>query len=120
MRLLLDEMYPASLVMALDEVGVDASTVADFRLTGAPDTEVFAAAQASGRAVLTENVADFTRLAADRVLSGGHHAGLLIALSSRFSRRPAGVRPLAAAVQAVAEQVLDDRVVYLQAPDARE
>lgn len=119
MRLLLDEMYPAALAEALDEVGIDAVTVADLRLTGAPDPDVFAAAIAAGLAVLTENVADFTRLAAEHATSGGHHAGLLIALSSRFSRRRAGLKPLAAAIHAVADENLDDRVVYLQAPSGR-
>lgn len=114
MRLLLDEMYSAALAGTLHEAGIDALTVADLRLTGAPDAGVFAAAQAAGRAVLTENVADFTRPAADYAMSGDHHAGLLIALSSRFSRRPAGVKPLAAAIRAVADERLDDRVVYLQ------
>jgi hypothetical protein len=115
-RLLLDEMYPAALAEALGEIGIDVVTVAELRLTGAPDPEVFAAARAARRAVLTENVADFTRLAAEHVTSGGHHAGLLIALSSRFSRRPAGMKPLAAAIHAVADENLDDRVVYLQPP----
>lgn len=109
-------MYCAALAGALHDAGIDAVTVADLRLPGAPDAEVFAAAQAAGRVVLTENVADFTRLAADYAISGRHHAGLLIALSSRFSRRPAGVQPLAAAIRAVADETLDDRVVYLQPP----
>lgn len=113
---LLDEMYPAALAEALGEIGNDGVTVADLRLTGAPDSEVFAAARAAGRAVLTENIADFTRLAAEHTMSGGHHAGLLIALSSRFSQRPVGVQPLVAAVHAVADENLDDRVVYLQPP----
>lgn len=107
-------MYPPGLATALTQAGVDAVTVADLRLTGAPDAEVFAAAQAAGRAILTENVADLTRIAADQVTRGEHHAGLLIALSSRFSRRPAGVPLLAAAVQAVGDEILDDRVIYLQ------
>ncbi len=119
MRLLLDEMYAAALAGALEEAGIDAVTVADLRLTGAPDSEVFAAAREAERAVLAENVADYTRLAAEIVTSGGHHAGLLIALSSRFSRRPAGVKLLAAAVHAVADENLDDRVVYLQSAHGR-
>lgn len=114
MKLLLDEMYPAALAKALAEAGIDTVTVADLRLAGAPDPDVFAAVRADGRAVLTENVADFTRLAAEHLTSGGHHAGLLIALSSRFSRRPAGLQPLAAAIHAVAGENLDDRVLYVQ------
>ena len=114
MRLLLDEMYPAALADLLGEAGINAVTVADLRLIAVPDLEVFTAARAAGRAVLTENVADFTRLAADHASSGRHHAGLLIALSSRFTRRPAGLQPLAAAIQAIADENVDDRVIYLQ------
>lgn len=113
MRLLLDEMYPAALAQALGAIGIDAAGVTQLRLTGTPDSEVFAVARATGRAVLTENVADFARLAADIVTSGGHHAGLLIALSSRFSRRPGGIPPLAAAIWGVVAENLDDRVIYL-------
>lgn len=118
MKLLLDEMYSAALAGLLGEAGIDAVTVADLHLTGAPDLEVFTAAGVAGRLVVTENVGDFTRVVADHVASGRHHFGVLIALSSRFSRRPGGLKPLAAAIGAVAQEKLDDRVVYLQlAPD---
>lgn len=114
MKLLLDEMYGAKLADALRAVGIEATTVADLRLTGIPDTELFAAALAVEHALLTENVGDFTRLAAEHSAAGGHHNGLLIALSSRFSRRPAGIANLVAAIQAVVHEQLDDRVVYLR------
>ncbi len=119
MRLLLDEMYPLTLAQALGEAGIDAVGVAHLRLTGAPDSEIFAAALSAGRVILTENVADFTRLAADCTTSGGHHAGLVVALSSRFSRRPAGLKPTVAAIRAVAQEDLDDRVVYLESSSGR-
>ncbi len=114
MKLLLDEMYGARLAEALREAGVEATTVTERRLTGTPDADVFAAALAIEHPLLTENVADFTRLAAEHSAAGGHHNGLLIALSSRFSRRPAGTGPLVAAIQAVIDEQLDDRVVYLE------
>ena len=66
--------------------------------------------------LLTETVSDFARLAAEHVTAGGHHPGVLIALSSRFSRRPSGDRPLAAAVVAIADERLQDRLIYLQQP----
>lgn len=113
MKLLLDEIYPAALAAGLQDAGIDATTVGVLGLTARPDAEVFAAAVAGGYAVLTENVKDFTRLAADTVLAGQHHGGLLIALSSRFSRRPAGIPALVAAVQAVEHAELGDRVVFL-------
>ena len=52
-------------------------------------------------------------------VAGGHHAGLLVALSSRFSRRPASLRSLIAAVQAIADEHIEDQVVYLHHTDPR-
>jgi hypothetical protein len=66
---------------------------------------------------LTENVADFARIAADHLSAGRHHPGVLIALSSRFSRRPAGRDALVAAVLTTAEEPLEDRVVFLERAD---
>ena len=117
MKLLVDEMYPGALADGLQAVGIDASTVSALKLAGSPDPEVFAAAIGGGYSVLTENVVDFTRIAAEHSNAGAHHHGLLIALSSRFSRRPHGIEPLIAAIQAVAGERLDDRVVYLEQPD---
>jgi hypothetical protein len=115
-KVLVDEMYPPALAEGLRAVGIDATTVADLRLAGVSDAEVFGAAVANGRAVLTENVGDFTRIAAEHSTAGTHHPGVLIALSSRFSRRPAGIPRLIAAIQAVEADQLDDRVVYLEPP----
>jgi hypothetical protein len=118
-KLLLDEMYPLALAVALREGGIEAETVAAFGLAGSPDAELFAAAIEGGYAVLTENVADFTRIAAEHTAAGRHHHGLLIALSSRFSRRPHGIPALLASIQTVAGQALQDRIVYLPRPDQR-
>ncbi len=109
-------MYPARLAAALRAAGVEAATVVELGLAGSPDPDVFAAATARGYSVLTENVGDFARLAAERSAAGGHHCGLLIALSSRFSRQPAGSAALVAAVVDAVVQSLEDRVVYLKAP----
>jgi hypothetical protein len=113
-KILVDEMYPATVAEALRVTGIDASTVTDLRLAGASDLEVFGAAVVSGCAVLTENLGDFTRIAAEHSIAGAHHNGLIIALSSRLSRRPAGVPTLVDAVQAVADEHIEDRIVYLE------
>ncbi len=118
MRLLLDEMYPAALAEAVRTVGIDASTVVELGLAGRSDPEIFAAAVADGHAVLTENVADFTHISAEHLTAGRHHSGVLTALSSRFSRRRAGIDALVAAIHTVADQELDDRLVYLQSAEA--
>jgi predicted nuclease of predicted toxin-antitoxin system len=113
-KLLLDEMYPASLAEALRSANIDAVTVTELALAGRSDLDVFATAVADGYVLLTENVADFARIAADHITAGHHHPGVLIALSSRFSRRPAGRSALIAVVLSNADAPLADRVVYLQ------
>lgn len=116
MKLLLDEMYSDMLAQALRIVDVNASTVIELGLAGRSDPDVFAAAVARDLAMLTENVADFTRISAEHLGAGHHHPGVLIALSSRFSRRPAGISPLVSAIRECADQHLEDRVVYLRRP----
>ncbi|HWO83280.1 MAG TPA: DUF5615 family PIN-like protein [Solirubrobacterales bacterium] len=91
MKLLLDEMYPAHLARTLRERGVDAEAV-DERgpLRGLADEELLVIAAREGRALVSENVADFMRLYGEWGASGRNHAGIVIALSSRFSRTPPG------------------------------
>lgn len=114
MRLLLDEMYPPALAAALRAEGLDVTSVGEAGLAGRADDDVFEMAVAENRTLLTENVSDFARIAADHLGSGGHHPGVLAALSSRFSRRPAGRRAIVAAVLACAGQPIADRLVYLE------
>jgi hypothetical protein len=91
MRLLLDEMYPAHLARALRERGLDVTGV-DERdpLKGLADEELLVIAAREERAVVSENVSDFMRLYGEWAAAGREHAGVVIALSSRFSRTPAG------------------------------
>ena len=57
---LVDEMFPASAAVLLrDTYGYNAVHVAEIGLRGADDAHVAAVARAEGRAVVTENVADF-------------------------------------------------------------
>jgi predicted nuclease of predicted toxin-antitoxin system len=116
LKLLLDEMYSPRLAEALRAADVDACTVVELGLAGSSDPEVFVAAIADGRTLLTENVADFARISAEHLVAGQHHPGVLIALSSRFSRRVAGIGPLVTAVRDIADQQLTDRLVYLPTP----
>jgi len=115
LKLLLDEMYSPGLAEALRAADIDAQTVVELGLGGGSDPDVFAAAIADRRALLTENVGDLARIAAEHVVAGEHHHGVLIALSSLFSRRAAGIGPLVTAVLDVADQQLADQLVYLQA-----
>jgi hypothetical protein len=119
LKLLLDEMYSALHADALQRAGMQAATVIGLGLAGSSDPEVFAAAIAEGSALLTENVADFTRISGEHLLAGQHHPGVLIALFSRFSRRPAGIPALVSAIADTTENSTDDRVIYLHAPSKR-
>jgi predicted nuclease of predicted toxin-antitoxin system len=116
-KLLLDEMYPARLAEGLRTANIDAVTVPDLGLAGRSDLDVFATAVADGYALLTENVADFAPIASDHLTAGHHHPGVLIARSSRFSRRPAGHGALVAAVLRITDEPLEDRVVFLERVD---
>jgi Domain of unknown function (DUF5615) len=116
LKFLLDEMYPPALAEVLRTGGIEVSTVAERGLAGRSDADVLSAAAENGYVLLTENVSDFARIAADRLTAGGHHRGLLIALSSRFSRRPSGIPRIAAAIRALADEELEDRLVYLEEP----
>jgi Domain of unknown function (DUF5615) len=115
-KLLLDEMYGEKLAHALRDRGIDSATVAELGMAGRSDADIFAAAADGGYVLLTENVSDFARLCGEHVGAGRHHLGVLIALSSRFSRRPAGYAAIATAIATVASEQLDDRLVYLERP----
>jgi hypothetical protein len=94
-KLLLDEMYPARLARALRERGADAEGVDERSpLRGLADEELLVVAAREGRALVSENVADFMRLYGEWGAAGRRHAGIVIALSSRFSRIPAGYEAL--------------------------
>jgi hypothetical protein len=116
LKFLLDEMYPPALAEALRTDGIEVSTVAERGLAGRSDPDVLSAAAENGYVLLTENVSDFARIAAERLTAGGHHRGVLIAFSSRFSRRPSGIPRIAAAIRALADEELEDRLVYLEEP----
>lgn len=91
MKLLLDEMYPARLARALRERGADAEGVDERSpLRGLADEELLVVAAREGRTLVSENVADFMRLYGEWGAAGRRHAGIVIALSSRFSRTPGG------------------------------
>jgi predicted nuclease of predicted toxin-antitoxin system len=116
LKLLLDEMHPPALAEALRARAIDARTVAELGLAGRSDPDVLAAAAAGSYVLLTENVADFAHLATEHLTTGGHHPGVLIALSSRFSRRRSGISAIVEAIGAIDDEKLQDRLVYLEKP----
>ena len=115
-------MYPARLALALRDRDLDAEAV-DERppLRGLADEELLALAAGERRALVSENVADFMRLYGEWGGSGRNHAGIVIALSGRFSRTPAGHEALVAALvelcsQRSGREGLADAVHFLVRP----
>ena len=87
MRLLLDEMHAPAIADALTEAGFDVVAVAvDPSLRGSSDADLLDHAAATGRALVTENVSDFSVLAAARAVDGEPHVGLIFTNPSRFNR----------------------------------
>jgi hypothetical protein len=107
-------MYPPALAEALRGAGMEAQSASELGLAGRSDPDLFAAAVADGLPVLTENVVDFARISADHLAAGRHHPGVIVALSSRFSRRPAGVVALVNSIRSISGEQLQDRFVYLE------
>ena len=70
LKLLLDEMYPPVLATDLRAVDIEAFTVVELGLAGRADPDVLAAAIAEGFVLLTENVADFARIATEHLSTG--------------------------------------------------
>jgi hypothetical protein len=96
---LVDEMFPAVTAALLRNThGHDAVHVTEIGLGGADDAQVAAAARADGRAVVTENVADFSA-ERDLVLvfalkknlpAGRRQAAALAKLLDRWARNHPG------------------------------
>lgn len=87
MKLLLDEMWSPVVAEQLRRRGHDVVAVAERpERRGQADLVIFAAAQAAGRVVVTENVVDYRPLGAQELQDGRSHAGLIFTSNRRFPR----------------------------------
>ena len=87
MKLLLDEMWPPGIASQLRCHGHDVVAVAERpELRGQPDAAIFAASQAEGRVIVTENVIDYRLLAAHTLQEGRSHPGMIFTSNRRFPR----------------------------------
>lgn len=87
MKLLVDEMWPATLAEQLRRRGHDVVAVLEREdLVHAQDEAVFEAARREGRAVFTENVGDYVPLANACLGRGEDHFGLLLTSNSSYPR----------------------------------
>ncbi|MGW4151972.1 DUF5615 family PIN-like protein [Micromonospora chersina] len=96
--LLLDEMYPPALARRLRERDHDVLAALDLEvgLASRSDEDVLAWAARHQRCVVTENVADFARIAPSTP-----HAGIVFVSARRFPRTRAGLVRLASALDAM-------------------
>lgn len=91
MKLLLDEMLWPEVAEELRRRGHDAEAVATRPdLRGAPDETLFVVGLAEGRAIVTENVRDFRRLATTAIHAGRDHPLLILTGNRRWPRANPG------------------------------
>ena len=74
MRIKLDENLPLQLATSLQNIGHDVHTTSDEGLTGHSDREIWQAAQAESRLLITQDL-DFSDI---RQFAPGSHAGILL------------------------------------------
>ena len=84
MRIKLDENLPVALGVALTRLGHDVDTVMAEGLTGSPDPEVWLAAQANRRFLITQDL-DFSDIG--RFRPGAHHSAALAASETSGTAR---------------------------------
>ena len=108
MKLLLDEMFPATIAKRLrDEHGHDVIAVAEQdELRGLPDADVFLAAQDQERSIVTENVRDFRPIAREWQAMGRVHFGLVLTTNRTFPR--AHSRTVGRLVRALSDLIDDE------------
>jgi predicted nuclease of predicted toxin-antitoxin system len=119
LRLLLDEQQDPAIAQSLRKEGLDVIAVAErLELREISDADVLAAAIADRRAVVTEDVRDFTILHRRFLEQGQTHYGILLTSRTRFPRHRAGRRALLAALRSVlgaheSEDALRDQLIWL-------
>lgn len=102
MRLLLDEHFSPRIATELRVRGRDVIAArAEPELHGLSDEQLLAFATAQGRAVVTENVADFIELHRATIVSGRRHFGLTFTSPRRFPRTTRGIGRIVRALDAL-------------------
>lgn len=87
MKLLIDEMYPPSIAEQLRDRGQDVQAVTERQeLRALADIDIFALAQQQQRAVVIENVADFSIIASGYDQRGQAHHGLVLVAPGSYPR----------------------------------
>lgn len=101
--LLLDEMFSSAIAAELTARGIDCrAVVADLVLRAQSDLEIFQAALAEERVIVTNNVSDFESLRRAHEAAGNKVPGLIYTSDLAFPRTKAYVSRLAAALAVAA------------------
>lgn len=91
MKLLLDEMFSSAIAVQLRRRKHDVVAVTERAELGSlPDRALFAWAAADGRAVVTNNVADYAALYREALQRSTDHCGLIFTDDRRLPRTRAG------------------------------
>jgi len=100
-KALLDEQFSPQIARLLRERGLDVEAVAERgEQAEVSDSEVMEIAVHEQRAVVTNDIKDFRPIAAERLISGQGHAGLIL-LPSRRDRSNDATGVLADAIEGV-------------------
>ncbi len=90
MRLVLDEMWTPTIAVELRKRSFDVIAINEpahaTRYSGVTDDHVFSRAQADGRAIVTDNIADYEMARRDWESRGTTHHGVIYALDPPFNR----------------------------------
>ena len=102
---MLDEMFSDTIAEQLRAKGHDGqAVVADPSLASLPDDQILSQAAATGRALVTANIKDFTPLDARYRAAGQAHAGLILVSAKTFPHN----RSYTSAVASALAALLDD------------
>lgn len=122
MKLLLDEHVDPRVAAELRRLGHDVDTVTERPdLRSSPDHELWTAALAEGRAIVTRDVGDFVRLFSQDAAIGKPSPGLVLVSPRRFTpgEREVGrlVTSLGSMLAAnLADDALAGRMIWLEPP----
>jgi hypothetical protein len=116
LKLLLDEMYPHTIAQQLRRRKHDVEAVTlRTELRALPDPEIFALAQREARALVSENIADFSNIADELDRRGKDHHGLVLIDPAKYRRgHPPTVGRIVTALDRLLRERPDERAQSLR------
>lgn len=116
MRLLVDEMYTSAVAQQLRDRGHDIEAVTErAELRALLDADLFAVAQPEQRAIVTEDIDDFSRIANGYDQRGKAHYGLVLVSPASYPRgRPATVGRMVKALERLLREHPEERATSLR------